>query len=290
MAWQRIREHVDQIGAAHPPIPLDRVDLTVRDPVAVRERYGAVLRYLARVELEVDRNVLELLTLLPHATETDRVFVHEVWAPQEIQHGRILDALQDRLDVQPDPADLTTVSRKIRLLGVLAHVPGVQDVIRMLYYLTGAATERSAVIAYTRLHEGLTELGETAIAETVVKPIRRQEPTHFAFYTMSAEAMVDERVLAPWQLWLVRHLRRLSFAPVGANTAEQRRDFGGVVLDLGLADDIDDFATQVGAVERRLLWAHRRGLAVPDYVLRAFRDAVESARVAGALRPAGSSA
>ena len=35
----------------------------------------------------------------------------------------------------------------------------------------------------------------------------------------------------------------------------------------------------LSGVERDLLWARDHGLKVPDYVLRAFRDAVELARV-----------
>ena len=43
------------------------------------------------VELEVDRNVLELMTMLPDPPEVDVHFYRDVWQPQEIQHGRILD-------------------------------------------------------------------------------------------------------------------------------------------------------------------------------------------------------
>ena len=52
---------------------------------------------MARVELEVDRNVLELTTLLPDPPEIDRRFYAEVWQPQEIRHGQILDELQVQL-------------------------------------------------------------------------------------------------------------------------------------------------------------------------------------------------
>ncbi|HET9871979.1 MAG TPA: hypothetical protein VFP89_05205 [Propionibacteriaceae bacterium] len=40
------------------------MDRTIHRPRLVAERFGAVIDYLARVELEVDRNVLELLVLL----------------------------------------------------------------------------------------------------------------------------------------------------------------------------------------------------------------------------------
>ena len=75
---QRILEHVQRLGEEHPPIELDSVDRGIRDPRAVAERYGHVIDYLARVELEVDRNVLELLVLLPDVSEVDRMFYADV--------------------------------------------------------------------------------------------------------------------------------------------------------------------------------------------------------------------
>ena len=230
---------------------------------------------MARVELEVDRNVLELLTLLPEPPEVDRTFYADVWAPQEIRHGLILDELQTRLGRPPAEPLRGPVSPTIKVLGALAHVSPVQDVTRMLYYLTGMATERSAVIAYNRLHEGLEELGEGALTSTIVAPIRRQEPGHYAFYRLSATGLAAG--LSRWQLWLVRRLRRLSFEAVGAHTPEHKADFGDVLTTLGIDTEIPDFADQIGRVERDLLWADRDGLEVPGYIVAAFREAVELA-------------
>jgi hypothetical protein len=277
---QRLVEHVDRLGEEHPPIDLAGVDFTVRDAAAVNARFGHVLDYMARVELEVDRNVLELTTMLPDPPEVDRHFYADVWQPQEVRHGQILDELQVRLGRPPAQPDLDTVSVKLRLLGALGRLPQVQDVSRMLYYLTGQATERSAVLAYNLLHDGLTELGETAAAETVVAQIRRQEPGHHAFYAMSARGLAAQ--LAGWQRWLVRRLRALSFAPVGANDAGQLADFGDVMTTLGIHRDLERFATMVGRVEAELLGAAERGLAVPPYVVAAFREAVELARARAA--------
>ncbi|WP_107766231.1 GTP-binding protein LepA [Nocardioides terrigena] len=267
----RLAAHVDRLGEEHPPIELDSVDWTVHDPAALSARFGHVLDYMARVELEVDRNVLELVAMLPDPPEVDRRFYADVWQPQEIQHGLILDELQIRLGRPPATPDLDTVSAKLRVLGVLGHLDRVQDVTRMLYYLTGMATERSAVLAYNLLHDGVVEMGETAVAETVVAPIRRQEPGHYAFYKMSAIGLAEQ--LAPWQRWLVRRLRQLSFAPVGANDATQRADFGDVMETLGITDDLEDFTETIARVERELLWAQADGMRVPPYVLAAFRDA-----------------
>jgi hypothetical protein len=272
----RLAEHVARLADEHPPIRLDSVDFTVTRPRELEARFGHVLDYMARVELEVDRNVLELTTMLPDPPEIDRYFYAKVWQPQEIQHGLILDRLQVELGRKPAAADLESIGVKLRILGMLAHLGPFQDVCRMLYYLTGMATERSAVLAYNLLHRGTLDLGETAIAHTVIGQIKRQEPGHYAFYQLSARGLWSE--LAAWQRWMVRLMRRTSFAPVGANNAGQKADFGDVMASLGIADDPDGFAGQISRVEAELLWARDRGLKVPDYVSRAFHEAAELAR------------
>ena len=187
---------------------------------------------MARVELEVDRNVLELTTMLPDPPEIDRHFYADVWQPQEIQHGLILDRLQVELGRPPAEADLDSIgAQAARSSARWPTSAPFQDVCRMLYYLTGMATERSAVLAYNLLHDGTVDMGEDAVAETVIAPIKRQEPGHYAFYQLSARGLWAE--LAGWQRWMVRRMRRLSFAPVGANNAPQKADFGDVMATLG---------------------------------------------------------
>ena len=273
---QRLVEHVDRLGEEHPPIALTSVDFEVRDPEMLAKRYGHVLDFMARVELEVDRNVLELMTMLPDPPEVDRHFYADVWQPQEIQHGLILDELQVRLGRPPATPDRDSISAKMRILGALGRIDKLQDVTRMLYYLTGMSTERSAVIAYNTLHDGVRELGETAVSETIVAPIKRQEPGHYAFYKMSAQGLAEQ--LAPWQRWLVRRLRAISYAPVGVNNDEQRADFGDLVITLGLDQDTESFTESIARVERDLLWARSSGMPVPPYVAAAMREAVEAAR------------
>jgi hypothetical protein len=277
---QRLVDHVDRLADEHPPIDLAAVDLHVARPRLVAERFGHVLDYMARVELEVDRNVLEITTMLPDPPAIDVRFYRDVWQPQEIQHGIVLDALQVQLGRSPAEPDRDSIGAKLRVLGALAHLGAFQDVCRMLYYLTGMATERSAVLAYNLLHDGLADLGETAVNATVVVPIRRQEPGHYAFYQISARALWEQ--LAGWQRWLVRRMRTLSFSPVGANNPRQAADFGDVMLTFDLGGESDDFARQVARVEQELLWAHRRGLRVPAYVTAAFREARELAEARAA--------
>lgn len=272
---KKIAEHVQRLGELYPPIELSSVDRTINRPDLVADRYGHVIDYLARVELEVDRNVLELLCLLPDVDDTNKTFYADVWQPQEIQHGLILDRLQQDLGRKPAEPHLD-VSFKIKILGALANLKPIQDVAKLLYFLTGASTERQAVLAYNQINTGMRELGEAAISETIISPIKQQEPGHFAFYQMSATAMIQDKVLRPWQLFLTRVLREKSYNLVGTNAMDRyRADMGGVVVQLGLDSDLEGYAREVGRVESRLLWANQQGLDFPPYILRALRESVE---------------
>ena len=93
----KIHEHVERLGQRHPPIDLATADYSLIDRQAVRSRFGQVLEYMARVEMEVERNVLELAVLLPGVSETDRLFYADIWGPQEARHGILLDTLGQRL-------------------------------------------------------------------------------------------------------------------------------------------------------------------------------------------------
>ena len=272
---QKIAEHVQRLGELYPPIPLDSVDRTIKRPWIVARKFGHVIDYLARVELEVDRNVLELLVLLPEADETNKTFYADVWRPQEIQHGLILDRLQQDLGRTAAEPHLE-VSFGIKILGALAHLKPIQDIAKLMYFLTGASTERQAVIAYNKINRGMQQLGETAISETIITPIKQQEPGHFAFYQMSATAMIQDKVLKPWQLFLTRVMREKSYNLVGTNKMKQyKADMGGVMADLGLDDDLEGYAREIGRVENRLLWADKQGMEFPPYILKALKESVE---------------
>jgi hypothetical protein len=134
---QKIAEHVERLGELYPPIRLDSIDRTIKRPWLVAKRYGHVIDYLARVELKVDRNVLELLVLLPEADDTNKTFYADVWQPQEIQHGLILDRLQQDLGRAPAEPQLE-LSFGIKILGALAHLKPIQDIAKLIYFLTGA--------------------------------------------------------------------------------------------------------------------------------------------------------
>jgi hypothetical protein len=275
ISHEKIAEHVQRLGALYPPIPLDSVDRTIKRPDLVAKRFGHVIDYLARVELEVDRNVLELLVLLPDVDETNKIFYSDVWQPQEIQHGLILDRLQQDLGRDPAAPHLD-VSFRIKVLGALASLKPIQEVAKLLYFLTGASTERQAVLAYNHINTGLKELGETAISETIITPIKQQEPGHFAFYQMSATAMIQDKVLRPWQLFFARVVREKTFNLVGTNAMSgYKADMGKVAVDLGIDADLAGYAREIGRVENRLLWAERQGMDFPPYILKALRESVE---------------
>jgi len=272
---RKIAEHVQRLGELYPPIRLDSVDRTIKRPDLVARKFGHVIDYLARVELEVDRNVLELLCLLPDLDDTNKTFYADVWQPQEIQHGLVLDRLTQDLGRPPATPHLE-VSFGIKILGALATLKPVQDIARLLYFLTGASTERQAVLTYNQFNDALKELGETAISETIITPIKQQEPGHFAFYQMSATAMVQDKVLKPWQLFVARVLRERSYHLVGTNSMKQyTADVGGVMVDLGFDADLQGYSREVGRVETRLLWAHKQGMDFPPYILKALRESVD---------------
>ena len=133
------------------------------------------------------------------------------------------------------------------------------------------------MLAYNSINDGLREIGETAISETIIAPIKQQEPGHFAFYQMSATAMFQDRVLKPWQLFLTRVLREKSYNLVGTNAMPQyKADMGGVLVDLASRPVAwSGYAREIRRVESRLLWAHKQGLEFPPYILKALRESVD---------------
>lgn len=276
---QKIHDHVERLGELYPPIPIGSVDRTVSNARAVRERYGHVLNYLARVELEVDRNVLEILTVIPGVEETDRFFYEDVWQPQEIQHGLILDQLCMDVGLPPSTPKLE-INWTHKLLGALAHLRPVQDVSRMMFYLSGASTERQAVLAYNQFNSRLEEMGEDAIVETIITPIKRQEPGHFAYYRMSAERLGAK--LRPWQIWLSQQLRSFSYNLVGTNGDEEyKQDMGGLMVTFDLDEDLEDYAREIGRLEAKIIWADHEGMKFPPYILERMRESVELYREKG---------
>ncbi|MEU4396806.1 GTP-binding protein LepA, partial [Kribbella sp. NPDC023855] len=124
---RRLAAHVARMADEHPPISVDSADYSIARPRMLAERFGPVLTYMSRVELEVERNVLELNLLLPDPPPIDRHFYADVWLPQEIQHGLLLDRLQSLVGLPPAMPDLTNVSFSFRVLGALGRWSPAQD-------------------------------------------------------------------------------------------------------------------------------------------------------------------
>jgi hypothetical protein len=88
--------------------------------------------------------------------------------------------------------------------------------------------------------------------------------------------MIQDKVLKPWQLFLTRVMREKSYHLVGTNKMKRyKADMGGVMADLGLDDDLEGYAREVGRVENRLLWANKQGMEFPPYILKALKESVE---------------
>lgn len=260
-------------------IDLATVDFDVRRPDLVRARLGPTLDYFARVEREVERNLLEIAAFLPGASDETRRFVR-IWAEQELPHGEVFETLKARLDLPPSEPDLTTVSLPLRVTGRLSVVPGVSDVLLMLYHSMGAMHERLTAVGYDKLRDRLLEIGERGFAQTGVAPIRKQESGHYAFYRNSALALQGR--LSAWQLALARIVRVRTYEPIGVRTSltagADPAAFGRTAMALTGGTDMRDIAVPVQRVAQELLVREDQGLRLPPFVARALRQTVEAAR------------
>ena len=271
----KIAEHVQRLGELYPPISLDSVDRTIKRPGVVARKFGHVIDYLARVELEVDRNVLELLVLLPDVDETNKTFYADVWQPQEIQHGLILDRLQQDLGRTGAEPHLE-VSFKIKILGALAHLKPIQDIAKFMYFLTGASTERQAVLAYNQINRGMQELGRD-------RDLGNDHHAHQAAGAGTLRLLPDvcdgdDSGQGAQALAVVPdpgNARGHTTWSAPTEMKQYKADMGGVIIDLGLDSDLEGYAREVGRVENRLLWAHKQGMEFPPYILKALKESVD---------------
>ena len=283
--WRASRDRAAARGARRPArrrstrrSTSTRVDCTVRDPATLAARFGHVLDYMARVELEVDRNVLELTTMLPDPPEVDRRFYADVWQPQEIRHGLILDELQ----VAARPA-----ARRRRPRHRLAPSSGSSA--RSRHLDRGPGRQPDALLPDRHGHRALRGAGlqpaprrrRRARRDRRRRDGRRADPPPGARplrLLQAVGASGSPSSSRRWQRWLVRRLRQLSFAPVGANddAAEgrlRRRDgdprHHRRRRRLRRARSPASSASCCGP--------QADGMRVPAYVLAAFREAVELA-------------
>jgi hypothetical protein len=266
-----------------PPIPLDSVDLTVRNPEPLRHRFAEIFTYIAAVERAVTRNVADITALLPDLGERDTRFL-AAWSAHELAHADIFDALRGQLGLGPPPGgpdqtgpDRTGRARlSFRLFGVCSTNRWLHDVFTLIYLSRGAMHEHMTFDCYRHLGAQLTALGEDALVRTATDPIRRQEASHLGYYRLAAAT--HRRRLSPAQVRLARRVTVLTYEPVGAG--ECGRGPAGRVFTGLAGDDMDQVLDAVEAVAAELLGDGDRPL--PHFVHAAMDGCL---RLPGGPRP-----
>jgi hypothetical protein len=236
---------VDPVGTklarleSKPSLDIDEVDFDVRDPDAVRARLSAPLAYSQRVEAMVTG--LSIETLMPR-TGTGDGYIHRflaVWTPDEQGHALALDRLLTTLGIEPfelphdEPVPLH--NRLAGLLGTLST--RMHETVELVYHSVGAMNERLAFSAYERMSEILMELGEHGLAESLFKPLRRDESAHLGYYRTAARDLRDR--LDRWQIAVARNVITHTYAPVGAGEAKDKPAFAATLRSLGDSDIVD---------------------------------------------------
>jgi hypothetical protein len=84
-------------------------------------------------------------------------------------------------------------------LGALAHLKPIQEIAKLMYFLTGASTERQAVLALQQdqpRDAGATR--ETAISpRRSLTPIKQQEAGPLRLLPDVRDAMIQDKMLKP---------------------------------------------------------------------------------------------
>lgn len=262
------------------PIDPDSVDYEFRNPQAVAGSFAATLGYLARVELDVARNVEEIEHVFgKNMPEVDRQFVN-FWGLQELHHGYILDRATSLLGL-PAPAVDLHIGASIKAAGILSNVPGLRDAMFFGYMATGEVTEASASRLYRKWSWDLTGMGEGAFANTAIDRINRQEPKHLAYYKMRGRQVRD--TLSHWQILLARTLKERTMPITGVRNKWHKRQLGQMVIELTGVDNSEnsqytDLVRQVQSVYDNMMYFEGQGAKVPGAVMRSLAECVEIAR------------
>lgn len=271
-------ERILERMAKSEPIRLDSLDLAPRDADAVKRRLGATFTYFARVESEVAAE--PLMALLPRLGSEYLGFRSlgttflDLWVAQERAHGSIFYELQRvlGLEARAPNVDVPVHNRIIGALGRLS--PSVHAVFEMIYLSRGAMHEKLTFVGYNALADALDVLGEPALLETVIKPIRSQEAAHLAYYTTEAQRLRSH--LHPWQTALARWISMLTYAPVGAAAPRDRAHFGEVAVALA-GEDAGAMTRPIQALAEKLLSSQEHAV-LPGFVARSIRRCVEQAQ------------
>lgn len=276
-----IEAKLDRLRADE-PIPLGAVDFSMNAPERLRNELGRTFNYFGRVEGEVAYD--PLMALMPRlGTEYNGYTSHgsdfiRIWVDQEQAHGQIFEELQKHLGLSPSPTN-TEVSLHNKIGGILGRLsPSLHGVLELTYLTRGAMHEKLTFIGYERMATKLLAMGETALHETVIKPIRRQESGHLGYYKQAAQELKHH--LKPWQIRLARRLSIATYAPVGAGNKSDKPDFGHVAETL-VGDNVEMFAAPIHRIAETALTIHTEE-TLPPFVLKALQECIETARDARA--------
>lgn len=244
---------LDTLEADRPLYPAE-LDLTIRQPELVAQKFGRVLHYFGRVEGEVARNVEELKVVLPNASDHMKRF-WRVWNEQEEQHGLIFEDWQQQLGLEPADTTDTHVRAHFKLAGLLSRVKslGADDIFLYNYLMRGAKHERLTATGYKAL-EGQLDNPDSGVHEPemveVVKRITPQEARHLGVYVPAAK---DQRKkLGPTQLCVAEVLEVNGYKGVGVATDAQKHDFADIMHTL-VGDDLIELAKPVQKLGTELL-------------------------------------
>lgn len=260
------------------PISLDEVDFTINNPERLRDELGRTFRYFARVEGEVAYD--PLIAMMPRlGTEYNGYRSHgtefiKIWVDQEQAHSAIFENLQSHLGIEPAPINIES-SIHNRMAGMIGKLsPALHGVLELTYLTRGAMHEKLTFIGYERMAEKLLALGETALHETIIKPIRRQESGHLGYYKQSAVELKNH--LKPWQIRMAAKLSVATYAPVGAGGKNDKPDFGHVA-DTLVGDELEKFAGPIQSIAETMLTTDAKE-TLPSFVISSLHECVDAER------------
>lgn len=261
-----------KIGAIKQKAPLDikAVDFTVQDPDRVLMELGPTLAYFQRVEAMVTGASLE--ALLPASAEdyTGR-FIHS-WVRDEQVHGQAFDILLGEIGMTGIATPDDPIPAHNKIAGwVAGQSEWVHGVLEMIYHTTGALHEKLTAVGYKRLEGLLAGMGETAIVETMINPIQRDEATHLGYYRTVAQHLGN--TLSPRQIRVAHAVISRTYAPVGAGAAEDKPAFGGVLTTLADGESVTEMTEPIQAMASRLLQLEDR--TSPTFVVDAIEDCLD---------------
>lgn len=271
-----IEAKIDRLRADN-PIELDNVDFTINNPGQLRNELGRTFNYFGRVEGEVAYD--PLMAMMPRlGTEYNGYQSHgcefiKIWVDQEQAHSAIFERLQMELEIDPAPIN-NDVSLHNRIAGFIGRLsPSLHGVLELTYLTRGAMHEKLTFIGYERMAEKLLALGETALHETIIKPIRRQESGHLGYYKQAATELKTH--LNPWQIRMAKRLSISTYAPVGAGSKNHKPNFGHVA-DTLVGDKVNEFSEPIQKIAETMLVVNKETL--PKFVLSSLRECIDAER------------